>query len=194
MTHSKTIETFMQESCKDMHDSAEKAEKGFRHLTFNTGHCMIQSMKYFHPNPVINANLRQLVQDALQPKGVEVIDNLFFELAVEDNKYLGIVYSLVGEEKNPFLLTCGAKTEEAGVELWNYIQDLYKEHPAIVRQKEFRPNAPFVADYLCGLHLDLDAVWFISSGISGDFCKHIGWALLFPEVIASHEPPNLCVE
>lgn len=165
-------------------------EKRFEHFTFNTGHCMFQTMKYFHPNPVVNANLRQLVQKALQPEGTKVIGNIFFKLTEEDDTYVGSVYSHVGEETVPLLITCGVKTEEAGEKLWNSIQDDFKKFPDIVRMKGCRPRAPFVADYIFGFIPDLHAAHFFLSGMSGDFCKCIGWALLFPEVIASHEPPT----
>ena len=162
--------------------------KGFAHVTLNSGHCMFQTLEFFTPNPKLNENLRQLVQDSSRSGGVKVVNNIFFEMTEEPDAYVGTVYSHSNGMKAPILTTFGAKTEKAGKKLWNGVQKELRQFPVGGKIMASRPHTPFVADYVFDFPPNPQILDFFQSGMSGDFTKCIGWALLFPEVIAPEEP------
>lgn len=169
-------------------------EPCFNHFTINTGHNLVQTKELFPNDPVSNEKLRKLAQESLTPEGAEVIGNVRFRAKVEDGLYRGTVFSLVDGEEIPLLLTFGAKTEDSGKKVWERLQNSILKHPDAVKMKNRRPHAPFVADYIFSASFALrlfmgllseDELDFLGSGMSGDFCKCMGWVFLFPEVLAS---------
>lgn len=179
-----------------MNTSTDKKckEPSFNHFTINTGHNLLQTEQYFPNDPVVYAKLRKLAQESLTPEGVEVIGNVRFWAVTENNMYRGKVAAQIGNEVIPLLITAGAKTEDAGKELWKILQNSILKRPDAVKMKNQRPQAPFVTDYLFAEsfalrylmgYLTSHELEFLGSGMSGDFCKCMGWAFLFPEVLAS---------
>lgn len=159
-------------------------EKGFEHFTFNTEHNVYQTMKYFEPNPIVNAQLRAIAQESLQPGGTRIFGNIFFEAVKEKDMYAGTLFSHIGNHKIPLLITCGAKTEEAGKILWERIQTDFQMNPNVVKRRNYKLHAPYVADLLFDCCLpDIYAFLFFCGYLSRDFCKCMEWTFLFPETI-----------
>ncbi len=155
----------------------------FNHFTINTGHNLVQTKKYFSDNPAVNAKLKKMAQESLSPDGVEVIRNVRLWTKAKDDAYCGTVGSIVDGKMVPILITFGAKTEEAGKKIWTELQNELGIFG--VAKMMHRPRAPFVADFLFDFIPNLQVLDFLMSGISGDFCKCMGWAFLFPEAMAS---------
>ena len=169
-------------------------EPCFNHFTINTGHNLVQTKEFFPNDPAVNEKLRKLAQDSLTPEGAEVIGNVRFRAKVEDGHYFGSVFSLVDGEEIPLLLTSGAKTEDSGKKVWEQFQNSILKRPNAVKMRDRRPSAPFVTDYIFSTSFELrrlmgllseDELEFLGSGMSGDFCKCMGWVFLFPEFLAS---------
>lgn len=181
MKEYKHMDTSTDNKCK---------EPSFNHFTINTGHNLVQTQQYFLNHPVSNAILKKLAQESLTPEGVEVIENVRLQSKARDGAYCGTVFSPVDGKAIPLLITFGARTEEASQRIWmdiqNELSNLDTAHIFNVAQMmNHRPRAPFVADFLFGFAPNSQAVEFLFSGMSGDFCKCMGWAFLFPGVLAS---------
>ena len=175
-----------------MNTSTDKKckEPSFNHFTINTGHNLVQTKEFFPNDPMVNAKLRKLAQESLTPEGAEVIGNVRFRAKVDDDLYRGTVFSLVDGKEIPLLLTFGAKTEKAGKRIWMDIQNELSNFDTahifdVAQMMNHRPRAPFVADFLFGSVPNFQAFKFLLSGMSGDFCKCMGWAFIFPGVLAS---------
>ena len=166
-------------------------EPSFNHFTVNTGHSMVQTKQYFRNTSVINAKLRELAQESLKPEGVEVISNVRFCAKEWDDAYRGTVCTVVDGMEAPLLTTFGVKTEEAGKRIWREIQNMSSNF-GLDKKMNHRPRAPFVADLLYGFIPNSQTFEFFSSGMSGSFCKYMGWAFLFPEVISEDEAISRC--
>lgn len=171
---------------KHMNIGADEKRGGpsFNHFTINTGHNLVQTKKYFSDNPVTNAKLRELAQKSLGPEGVEVIENVRLWTTVEDDAYFGSLVTLVDGKEVPILITFGAKTEDTGKRIWMEIQNALSNSD-VAQMMNHRPRAPFVADFLFGYIPNIQSFTFLMSGMSGSFCKCMGWAFLFPEAMAS---------
>lgn len=161
-------------------------EPSFNHFTINTGHNLVQTKKYFADDPVVNARLRDLAQKALQENGVSIIGNITFEAVKESDCYAGTLFSNIGKDKIPLLTTIGVMTEEAGKKIWAGLPKWYPKNKAVIAVRHRMPSAPFVVDLIFDCCCpDMNALQFFASGMSGDFCKCMGWAFLFPETMAS---------
>ncbi len=146
---------------------------------------VIAYMKYFKPSPIFNAELRAIAQESLQPGGTRIFCNIFFEAVKEKDMYAGTLFSHIGNHKIPLLTTWGAKTKEAGKNLWERIQTDFQMNPNVVKRKNYKLHAPYVADLLFDFGPpDIYAFLFFCGYLSGDFCKCMGWTFLFPETIS----------
>ena len=164
-------------------------EKGFNQFMLNSGENQFRSEKHFKPGPGVNADLRKLAQATLQQGGVTIIGNMTFEAEKMSDCYVGMLFSNIKGVKIPLLITCGAKTEEAGKKIWSKFQKYYPEDKSVIAMRHRRPPAPFVTDFMPDNSMppDMDSFRFFMSGISCDFCQCMGWAFLFPEVIDENE-------
>lgn len=161
-------------------------EPCFNHFTINTGHNLVQTKEFFPNDPMVNAELRKLAQESLTPEGAWVIGNITFKAVKESDCYAGTLFSNIGKDKIPLLTTFGAMTEEAGKRIWEEIPKWFPHNKATIAMGHRRHSAPFVVDLFHDCCWpDMEAVRFFWSGMSGDFCKCMGWVFLFPEFLAS---------
>ena len=161
-------------------------EPCFNHFTINTGHNLVQTKEYLSEDPILHAKLKKLVKESLTQEGTKVIGNIRFRAVTEGDTYVGSVFSCIDGKEIPLLVTFGAKTEEGGKRVWKEFQDTCN-NPDVVSMVNPRPRAPFVADFLFddSLLVDIQAFDFFISGMSGSFCKYMGWAFLFSEALAT---------
>lgn len=156
--------------------------KYFEHVTLNSGHFRHSYLSEIDREVLLK--LRRIAADAMASEGTVVADGITFEAVQEQaDMYMGTLFSEFNGQKVPFLLTSGAKSTEAGKKLWKILHttdwgiDL-KFKTTIWRE----PGIPYVADLL--LHTITPHAWhYISSGMSGDFCRCMGWCYLYPEII-----------
>ena len=170
-----------------LEDATKCKGPSFNHFTVNTGHNLVQTEEFFPNDPVVNEKLREMAQESLTPEGAWVIGDIRFRCVTHGDTYEIYVFSCSDGDETPLMLSVGAKTEEAAKEMWDNIKKC--NNPAVISLMNHRPRAPFVADFLLG-SIDLDIMdaqsrAFFETGMSGDFCKCMGWVFLFPEFLAS---------
>lgn len=159
-------------------------EKGFNQFMLNSGENQFRSEKHFKPGPGVNADLRKLAQATLQQGGVTIIGNMTFEAEKMSDCYVGMLFSNIKGVKIPLLITCGAKTEEAGKKIWSKFQKYYPEDKSVIAMRHRRPPAPFVTDFMPDNSMppDMDSFRFFMSGISCDaILKKLAQESLTPE-------------
>lgn len=164
----------------------KKTEKSYQHFMFNDGHTETRTDRFLDLDMAGKAKLKEIVQRALLPEGARVVDNIVFKVEEEDGIYIGTLYSRVNGVDVPLLMTSGAKDEEAGKRLWASLQERLHWNEDVIAMAQRRPCAPFAADLIYYCLPDEYAVKFVFSGMCGAFCKYIGWAFLFPEVLGEN--------
>lgn len=155
----------------------------FEHVTLNTGHVRHSPASEMFPRS--NLKLLKIAAESLKPDGIEVDHNIIFRATKENDMYIGTLFYRSKSGDIPFIITGGAKTEQAGKILWKEIHTFQDSWSPVTKIKKL-PSIPFVADRLLSC-IPIQAYQsFIFTGMSGDFCRCMGWAFLFPEMMVPH--------
>ena len=154
----------------------------FIHFTANTGNTAVQTLNNFKPDTKTKKALSELAKKALQEDGVEIDSNTYFEAALSEDSYIGTVYAIQNGNKRPILVTGGATTKESGQQILSSIKSNFESIMDLSRLNNLDLIPPFVLDVVLPVDLSCTGT-FMLSGMSGDFCRCMGWAYLFPEVL-----------
>lgn len=144
------------------------------HYTINTGH-----MRVSHPEEVdksIYFIMKNYVDKALEEDGTGFLEGTRLKITREGSCYVATIYGNYENDWFPLLNTCGTGNERDRMYLWKLFTKFSQTDNGI---EQFPPPVPYILDYV------FPASAFHPSFLSwsGDFCRCLGWMMLFPEEI-----------
>ena len=147
------------------------------HITINTKNNRIST-----PSDVqreMYFKLKDIVRNAQTNRGIKLFNDTIFKLTMEEDCYVGTLYTQFNGELVPILSTAGTKEESKKRYVWDTMQELYKKAYNGNIIKMLPMSTPFILDCIFPTAMfNIQATKW-----TGDFTKCLGWAIMFPDEI-----------
>ena len=151
--------------------------RSINHYTLNSGNNRIT---YANEAPREIYFLLQSIINKAKKGIVEVSEGMgmYIYITQEDaSTYICTVYGKIKDQYVPVVITAGTKDESKR----KYVWDTMEKYLISLFPGEYIRHVPVATPYIVDLVVPSSYIFYDILKMTGDFCKCLGWIMLFPE-------------